>query len=71
MDTFEVKNINISISRRPNEVYEFTSNPMNLPQWASGVSDSIKIVNGEWICDSPMKKIEINFRAFELISLRQ
>jgi len=61
MDTFEAKNISISISRPSNEVYEFISNPMNLPKWATGLSGSIKIVNGEWIADSPMGKVKIKF----------
>ncbi len=61
MDTFEAKNISISISRPFNDVYEFISNPMNLPKWATGLSGSIKIVNGEWIADSPMGKVKIKF----------
>lgn len=61
MDTFEVKNISISISRLPNEVYEFVSNPINLPKWATGLSGSIKNVNGEWIAESPMGNVKIKF----------
>ncbi len=61
MDTFEAKNISISISRPSNEVYEFISNPINLPKWATGLSGSIKNVNGEWIADSPMGKVKIKF----------
>lgn len=61
METFEAKNISISISRPSNEVYEFVSNPMNLPKWATGLSDSIQNVNGEWIADSPMGKVKIKF----------
>lgn len=61
MDTFEAKNISISISRPPNEVYEFVSNPINLPKWATGLSGSIKNVNGEWIADSPMGQVKIKF----------
>lgn len=61
MDTLEAKNISISISRPTKEVYEFVSNPMNLPKWATGLGGSIKNENGEWIADSPMGKVKIKF----------
>ena len=40
--TFMAKHISVSIERRAAEVYEFASNPENLPQWAGGISGSIK-----------------------------
>ncbi|MEK6555241.1 MAG: SRPBCC family protein [Bdellovibrionota bacterium] len=61
MNTFEAKNISISISRPFNEVYMFISNPMNLPKWATGLSGSIENVNGDWIAESPMGKVKIKF----------
>jgi hypothetical protein len=42
-------------------VYEFASDPENLPKWAAGVSGSIKNVNGEWIAESPMGMVKIKF----------
>jgi hypothetical protein len=40
--TFTAKLISISINRPAARVYEFASNPENLPKWAAGLSGSIK-----------------------------
>lgn len=61
MQTFEVKNISVSISRKPIEVYEYVANPMNLPSWATGLSGSIVKEEDHWIADSPMGKVKIKF----------
>src|SRR3989344_1775292 len=59
--TFKSLHIGVSINRPANEVYEFTSNPENLPKWASGLGGSIENIDGEWIAKSPMGKIKIKF----------
>lgn len=59
--TFESRHIGVSIDCRADEVYEFSSNPENLPKWAAGLSGSIKKVNGDWIAESPMGRIKIKF----------
>jgi hypothetical protein len=59
--TYQVKHISVSINRLPQEVYAFVSNPENLPKWATGLGGSIGQVQGEWIADSPMGKINIRF----------
>lgn len=61
MQTLPVKHISVSINRPVNVVYEFASNPENLPQWASGLSSTIRHVDGKWFADSPMGAIEIRF----------
>ncbi|MEK7072416.1 MAG: SRPBCC family protein [Patescibacteria group bacterium] len=58
---FPAKNINISINCWASKVYEFASNPANLPRWATGLSGSINNINGEWIAESPMGRIKIKF----------
>lgn len=58
---FPAKNINISINCSASKVYEFASNPANLPRWATGLSGSINNINGEWIAESPMGRIKIKF----------
>ena len=40
--TFMAKHISVSINRSAAQVYEFASNPENLPKWAAGLSGSIK-----------------------------
>ncbi len=39
----------------------FLGDPMNLPQWASGLSSGIRKEGGVWASDSPMGKVEIRF----------
>ena len=58
---FKSLHISVSINCPANKAYEFASNPENLPKWASGLSGSIKNVNGDWVADSPMGKIKIKF----------
>jgi len=44
--TFKSRHVSVSINRPADQVYEFASNPENLPKWAAGLSGSIKNVNG-------------------------
>ena len=59
--TFAAKHISVSINRSAAQVYEFASNPENLPKWAAGLSGSIKRVNEEWIAESPMGTVKVKF----------
>ncbi|MBI4834998.1 MAG: SRPBCC family protein [Planctomycetes bacterium] len=57
----EARHISVPINRPAEEIYEFASNPMNLPKWATGLGDSIKNESGDWIADSSMGRIKIKF----------
>lgn len=59
--TFMAKHISVSIECHAAEVYEFASNPENLPQWAGGLSGAIKKVDDEWIAEAPMGTVKVNF----------
>jgi hypothetical protein len=59
--TFTAKHINVSISRPAAHVYEFASNPENLPKWAAGLSGSIKQIDEDWIAESPMGRVKVKF----------
>ena len=59
--TFMAKHISVSINRSAAQVYEFASNPENLPKWAAGLSGSIKKVNEDWIAESPMGRVKVKF----------
>jgi hypothetical protein len=59
--TLMAKHISVSIERCAAEVYEFASNPENLPRWAGGLSGSIKNVDDEWIAEAPMGTVKVNF----------
>jgi hypothetical protein len=59
--TYESLHISVSINRLADEVYEFASKPANLPKWAAGLGGSVKNVAGEWIAESPMGRIKVEF----------
>jgi hypothetical protein len=59
--TFMTKHISVSINRSAAQVYEFASNPENLPKWAAGLSGSIKKVNEDWIAEAPMGTVKVKF----------
>src|SRR5690606_25510406 len=54
--------ISLSINRPVLEVYEYASNPENLPKWAAGLSDASIVRSGDhWIANSPMGKVKVRF----------
>ncbi|HEV8637563.1 MAG TPA: SRPBCC family protein [Chloroflexota bacterium] len=55
------RHLSVSIERAPSDVYAFVSDPANLPQWAAGLSGSIKQVEGEWVAESPMGAVKVKF----------
>ena len=57
--TFTAKHISVPINRSAAQVYEFASNPENLPNWAAGLSGSLKKVNEDWIAESPMGRVKV------------
>ncbi|MGH7831542.1 MAG: SRPBCC family protein [Candidatus Binatia bacterium] len=59
--TYESKHISVSIDCPADQVYEFASNPENLPRWASGLGGSIKNIDGDWVAESPMGRVKIKF----------
>ena len=58
---FKSQHISVSINHPADLVYELASNPENLPKWAAGLSGSIKKVNGDWLAESPMGKVKVEF----------
>lgn len=61
--TFRSKHVSVSIDCPADEVYAFIANPENLPSWAAGLSGSIQNINGDWIAESPMGTVKIEFAA--------
>ena len=59
--TFIAKHLSVSIERSAAEVYEFASDPENLPQWAGRLSGSIKKIDQEWIAEAPMGTVKVKF----------
>ncbi len=59
--TLPARYIGISIARPYQEVYEFASDPENLPLWAAGLSGSISNVDGAWIAECAMGSVWVEF----------
>jgi hypothetical protein len=58
----DVHHISIYIASRPAEVYEFASDPRNLPRWAAGLARSEVTRDGDaWVADSPLGKVRVRF----------
>jgi len=58
----DVQHVSISIARQPADVYEFASDPRNLPRWAAGLARSEVRQDGDaWIADAPFGTVRIRF----------
>jgi hypothetical protein len=58
----DVRHVSVSIARRPGEVYEFASDPRNLPAWAAGLARSEVRQDGDaWVADAPFGKVRVRF----------
>jgi hypothetical protein len=44
----ESRNLSVWIDRSADAVYEFVSDPANLPSWAPGLTNHVEQVDGEW-----------------------
>lgn len=62
--TYPTKHISVTINRSVHDVYQFASDPQNLPKWAEGLSRStLTKLGDEWVADSPMGKVKVKFAA--------
>jgi len=55
------RNISVSIACPPDKVYEFVSNPENIPKWAKGLGGSVRKVNNHWIVDTVQGPVQVRF----------
>lgn len=49
------------VERRVDDVYRYASEPSRLPEWAAGLSGSIEQADGQWVAESPMGRVLIEF----------
>ena len=57
-----LRHVSISVGAKPEEVYVFAANPLNLPKWAEGLSRSeMRKADGYWIAESPMGQVKVRF----------
>jgi Polyketide cyclase / dehydrase and lipid transport len=57
----ESKHLSQAIARPAGEVYEYASDPANLPAWAAGLGSSIEHVDGQWFVESPDGRLIVAF----------
>ena len=57
----KVRQLSVAIDRPAVEAYEFLSQPENFPKWASGLSRSLRLVDGEWIADTDEGPARVRF----------
>ena len=59
--TSESKHLSERINRPADEVYDYASDPANLPQWAPGLGNSVEQVDGRWFVDTPTGRVGFAF----------
>jgi hypothetical protein len=55
------RHIGVRIDRPVREVYDYASDPSNLPAWAPGLGSSVERIDGQWIVESPMGRVVVAF----------
>ena len=55
------RTLSVSINCDPKKLYEFVSNPENLPKWAKMFCRSIKKSKGGWIVETPQGPVKVRF----------
>ena len=55
------RTVTVSIDCPPRHVYDFISNPENLPRWAAGLGRSVSRVDGRWIVQTSSGPIGLRF----------
>lgn len=61
MTTLESRTLTVSIARDADAVYQFISNPANLPKWATAFCKSIRQVGGEWLMETNAGPMKVRF----------
>ncbi len=59
MTLLRSRTLSVSINRRPKTIYEFVRNLENFPRWAKMFCRSIKLLNGEWIAETPQGQAKV------------
>ena len=57
----ESRHVSTHIDRPAGDVYAYASNPANLPAWAPGLLKSVELVDGQWVADSDMGRILLDW----------
>ncbi|WP_179155191.1 SRPBCC family protein [Microbispora sp. GKU 823] len=57
----ESRHVSVWIDRHAADVYEYASNPANLPEWAPGLGTSVENVDGQWYVETPSGRAGLAF----------
>ena len=57
----ESRTLSVTIARPPRKVYEFVSNPENLPRWAAGLGKSVRKTGAGWVVETPQGPMQLRF----------
>ncbi len=58
----QVQHLSVSIARRPDDVYEFASDPRKMPQWAAGLARSgLRNEGDHWVADASFGQVRVTF----------
>ena len=57
----ESRHVSTLINRTAADVYAYASDPANLPAWAPGLLRSVERVDGQWVADSDMGRILLDW----------
>ncbi len=58
---FESRHVSVWIDRHAADVYEYASNPANLPEWAPGLGSAVENVDGKWYVETPSGRVGLAF----------
>ena len=57
----EAKHVSEWIDRSAADVYDYVSDPTNIPSWARGLGDSVENVDGRWFVYTPSGRVGVAF----------
>jgi hypothetical protein len=60
-DHCKLQILTIFIAQPFDDVYEYLATPENFSQWAAGLGNGVRFVDGAWIADTPGGAINIRF----------
>jgi hypothetical protein len=55
------RHIGAAIDRPAAVVYDYASDPANLPEWAPGLATSVENADGHWVVETPMGRVGFAF----------
>jgi hypothetical protein len=59
MATYQSRTLSVIINCPPGKLYQFASDPRNLPRWAAGLCMSIRKVGGDWTAQTPQGPVKV------------